>query len=57
MKEHYLIEVTQRQVFYFSIQAESTSEAIEQALKQDKSLCEVMPPEIEQITAKCLGGD
>lgn len=57
MKEHYLIEVTQKQVFYFSVEAENTNEAIELALSHGGELDEVMPPEIEEITAKKLGGD
>ncbi len=57
MSNHYLIEVTQRQIFYFSVEAESTSEAIELAVKQDGKLSEAMPPEVEQINAKCIGGD
>jgi hypothetical protein len=57
VRNHYLIEVTQRQTFYFSVEAESTSEAIELAVKQDSNLSEAMPPEVEQINAKCIGGD
>jgi len=57
MRNHYLIEVTQKQTFYFTIEAESANEAIEQAITQDKILSEAMPPEIEQVNAKCIGGD
>jgi hypothetical protein len=57
MRNHYLIEVTQKQTFYFTIEAESASEAIELAVKQDSNLSEAMPPEIEQVNAKCIGGD
>ena len=56
MRNHYLIEVTQKQTFYFTVEAESASEAIELAVKQDSSLSEAMPPEVEQINAKCIGG-
>ncbi|GLX85751.1 hypothetical protein tloyanaT_20030 [Thalassotalea loyana] len=57
MKNHYLIEVTQTQKLFFSIEANSTKEAIEKALNQDNQLDEAMPPELDQITAKCIGGD
>lgn len=57
MNNHYLIEVTQIQKLFFSIEANSTKEAIEKALNQDNEMSEIMPPEVNQITAKCIGGD
>ena len=56
MNNQYLIEVTQVQKLFFSIEANSTKEAIEKALNHDSDLDEAMPPEVDQITAKCLGG-
>lgn len=57
MNNHYLIEVTQVQTLYFTIEANSAKHAIELTAQQDKDLCEAMPPEIQSITAKCIGGD
>lgn len=57
MNNQYLIEVTQVQKLFFSIEASSTKDAIEKALNHDTEINEVMPPEIDQITAKCIGGD
>ena len=57
MNNHYLIEVTQVQKLYFSIDAKSPKQAIEKALNQNSDLAEAMPPEVEAITAKCIGGD
>lgn len=57
MKNHYLIEVIQKQTLYFTIEADTPSKAIELALNQDNELNEAMPPEVDQINAKCIGGD
>ena len=46
MSNHYLVEVTQQQLVYVSIEAESPSEAIEQALKQQGEVAQPYPPEL-----------
>jgi hypothetical protein len=57
MNNHYLIEVKRVQKLYLSIDAKSPKQAIEKASNQNCNLAKAMLPEVEAITAKCIGGD
>lgn len=56
MKIQYLIEIKQTQLIFISVEAESSSEAIERALNQEGEVSPSFPPEVEQINARILRG-
>ncbi len=57
MKNHYLVEVTQQQHIFVSVEATNSSEAIELALQQQGKIEQPYPPEIEQIKARIIRGE
>ncbi len=54
MKEQYLIEITQKQLIFVSVEAESSSHAIDLAMSLQGEITRPYPPEIEQITARII---
>jgi len=57
MKFHYIVELTQVQSFFVSIEADSTVEAIELAIQNQGEVETPYPPELKSVTAKVVRND
>ena len=57
MSDSYMIEITQQQLIFISVEADSPAQAIELALNQGDEISQPYPPEIQQIKARIIRGE